>query len=83
MRTVTHMPRKTSHGFHLIMTILTAGLWLPIWMLAAANATRSRKVVTHTKPAPAPQQLPQHARVYYAPNGRPYRILPNGQSVWV
>lgn len=25
----------TSHGFHLLMTVLTCGLWLPIWIIAA------------------------------------------------
>jgi len=23
-----------AHGLHLVLTILTAGLWLPIWLLA-------------------------------------------------
>ncbi|MGV9798756.1 DUF2510 domain-containing protein [Mycobacterium sp. NPDC003449] len=25
----------TSHGLHLVLTVLTCGLWLPIWILAA------------------------------------------------
>ena len=81
-RSVTYTPRKTSHLFHLVMTILTAGLWLPVWMFAAMNATRDRKVVTKTHVSPAPQP-PQYDRIYTASNGRPYRVLPNGQSVWV
>lgn len=24
---------KTSHGFHLVMSIITLGLWLPVWLL--------------------------------------------------
>lgn len=33
---------KTSHGFHLIMSLVTLGLWLPIWaIMAVANSTRS------------------------------------------
>jgi hypothetical protein len=38
------MPRmyKTSHGFHLIMTLLTAGLWVFVWIpLAIYNSSRS------------------------------------------
>lgn len=25
----------TNHGLHLILTVLTCGLWLPIWIIAA------------------------------------------------
>jgi hypothetical protein len=33
---------KTSHGFHLIMSVVTLGLWLPVWaIMAIANSTRS------------------------------------------
>jgi hypothetical protein len=33
---------KTSHGFHLIMSIVTLGLWLPVWgIMAIMNSTRS------------------------------------------
>lgn len=33
---------KTSHGFHLIMSLVTLGLWLPVWgIMAIANSTRS------------------------------------------
>lgn len=33
---------KTSHGFHLIMSIITMGLWLPVWMIVGAvNASRN------------------------------------------
>lgn len=24
---------KTSHGFHLIMSIITLGLWIPVWII--------------------------------------------------
>lgn len=29
--------RKTNHALHLILTILTAGLWLPVWIIIAAT----------------------------------------------
>ena len=33
---------KTSHGFHLLMSILTLGLWLPIWLIVGIyNAAKS------------------------------------------
>lgn len=30
----------TNHAFHLVMTILTAGLWLPIWLIVAVANSR-------------------------------------------
>lgn len=31
----------TSHGLHLVLTILTCGLWLPVWIIVAIiNASR-------------------------------------------
>jgi Protein of unknown function (DUF2510) len=34
--------RKTSHGFHLIMTICTLGLWAPVWLIMSIyNKVRS------------------------------------------
>ncbi|WP_236866474.1 hypothetical protein [Brevibacterium daeguense] len=27
--------RGTSHGLHLIITLLTGGLWLPVWLIVA------------------------------------------------
>lgn len=30
-KTVTRSKRHTSHAFHLIMTLVTMGLWLPVW----------------------------------------------------
>lgn len=33
---------KTSHGFHLIMSLITFGLWLPIWLVVGlVNAARA------------------------------------------
>lgn len=29
--------RSTSHIFHLIMSILTVGFWIPVWMLCGLN----------------------------------------------
>lgn len=37
--------RKTSHVFHLLMSMLTAGFWLIIWWLCAlSNAWENRKI---------------------------------------
>lgn len=33
---------KTSHGFHLLMSIFTLGLWLPVWLIVGVyNAAKS------------------------------------------
>lgn len=33
---------KTSHGFHLVMSIITLGLWLPIWLIVGLyNAAKA------------------------------------------
>ena len=33
---------KTSHGFHLIMSLITFGLWIPVWIIVGImNAARS------------------------------------------
>lgn len=32
---------KTSHGFHLIMSLITVGLWIPVWIIVGiSNASR-------------------------------------------
>lgn len=36
---VVHNSRRVNHALHLILTLLTAGLWLPVWIiLAIANS---------------------------------------------
>lgn len=36
---VMHNGRRVSHGLHLVLTLLTAGLWLPVWIiLSIANS---------------------------------------------
>lgn len=33
---------KTSHGFHLIMSLITFGLWIPVWIIVGiTNASRA------------------------------------------
>jgi hypothetical protein len=34
----------TNHAFHLLMSVLTFGLWLPVWLLAAIFGGRARRV---------------------------------------
>lgn len=45
---VTRQPVKTSHTFHLIMSILTCGVWAVfVWLpIGVLNSMRREKVVT-------------------------------------
>ena len=47
-RFVTRSPKRTSHTFHLIMTLLTAGLWAPfVWLpVTIWNSLKRDKSVT-------------------------------------
>jgi hypothetical protein len=47
-----------SHLWHLVLTALTCGLWLPIWALvvAADMLQRRPQITVHTeRPAPPPR----------------------------
>lgn len=35
VNTTVNQKKGTSHGFHLLMTIITFGLWLPVWIIMA------------------------------------------------
>lgn len=45
---VSKQPRHTSHVFHLLMTIITAGIWgVLVWLpMTILNKMRKEKVVT-------------------------------------
>jgi hypothetical protein len=53
---VTKSRRDTSHLFHLVMTILTGGLWIFVWIAAAGwhKAGPRRKAVTKVRREPRP-----------------------------
>ena len=47
-RAVTYTPRDTNHLLHLVLTILTCGLWGFVWILMVVlNAMSKKKSVTH------------------------------------
>jgi hypothetical protein len=62
---VTRYQRRTSHGFHLFMSMITLGLWLPVWVgmtLWHHAGPRAKAVTTYgadgaavTGVAPAPR----------------------------
>jgi hypothetical protein len=46
-KAVTWQPNHTSHTFHLLMTLFTCGLWLPVWIVVSIiNGVTKRRVVT-------------------------------------
>ncbi|QBJ00223.1 hypothetical protein SEA_PHARAOH_34 [Mycobacterium phage Pharaoh] len=39
------LPVKTNHAMHLVLTVLSCGMWLPVWVIVAmVNSSRTRKV---------------------------------------
>lgn len=46
-KAVAWVPHQTHPLFHLIMTVLTCGLWLPVWLvIAIIQSVTKRRVVT-------------------------------------
>jgi len=37
-----HQDRKTSHILHLLLSVITAGLWIPVWLLVGINNSIER-----------------------------------------
>lgn len=70
-RQVVVQKRGANHTLHIVLTICTFGLWLPIWAIASAKG-RKTKTVTY---APQQQPLPYQPTNYIpgppAPYGRP------------
>jgi hypothetical protein len=45
---VTRSPVETNHVLHLLLTLVTCGLWIPVWILVAiVNAFSEKRSVTH------------------------------------
>ena len=36
---------KTAHILHLLLSILTAGLWVPVWVLVAVSHANERRKI--------------------------------------
>lgn len=41
--------RSTSHFFHLICTLLSGGLWIPIWVYCSLSNTQHNRKVEHNR----------------------------------
>ncbi|QGJ88789.1 membrane protein [Mycobacterium phage Yecey3] len=41
----TVMPVRTNHAMHLMLSVISCGLWLPVWIFVAMiNSSRTRKI---------------------------------------
>jgi hypothetical protein len=38
--------QRINHGLHLILTLLTAGLWAIVWIIVAATGGEKRRMIT-------------------------------------
>jgi hypothetical protein len=57
----SYMPKKTNHVLHLILTLISCGLWAPVWIvMAIINANSKDVVTTYTAGFPPQQQQPPH-----------------------
>lgn len=44
---ISETPKRTSHTFHLVMSIITLGLWLPVWGIVWLVNKSSTEQVRH------------------------------------
>ncbi|QGJ89735.1 membrane protein [Mycobacterium phage Superchunk] len=43
--TPTVLPVRTNHAMHLVLSLITCGMWLPVWVIMAMiNSSRTRKI---------------------------------------
>lgn len=45
---VTHTPIHTNHVLHAVLTLVTCGFWLPVWIVVAVLNARNTKKQTTT-----------------------------------
>lgn len=44
---VTYSKKKTNHVLHLLLSLVTLGVWIPVWIgIAIVNSMRKEKSVT-------------------------------------
>ena len=52
---------RPNHILHLLLTIVTAGLWLPGWRIIAIRGGEKRQTIAHPKDRPAQVVTPEPA----------------------
>lgn len=85
--------KQCNHGLHLVLSIITFGMWLPVWVVMAVVGRKETVTYPGAYPpvllhgGPTPQHVPQPNAVnpynghqYYDPN-RPPLTYPPGHPV--
>ncbi|HEX5705600.1 MAG TPA: hypothetical protein VFX97_20530 [Pyrinomonadaceae bacterium] len=85
--------RQCNHVLHLVLSIITFGMWLPVWAVAAVLGRRETVTCPgayppalvqggpHAVPAPVPNAVnPYNGHRYYDPS-RPPLTYPPGHPV--
>lgn len=44
-QTISTVPLGTNHGLHLILTLVTCGAWLPIWLIVWLSRRGQSRVI--------------------------------------
>lgn len=65
--------RPCNHTLHLILTVLTFGMWAPVWLVAALMGRKETVTYpTYAVPAPQPNAVnPYNGHAYYDPSRPP------------
>lgn len=91
MNRYTHR-KQCNHTLHLILTVLTFGMWAPVWLVAALMGRKETVTyptyppglahgATYAVPAPQPNAVnPYNGHAYYDPS-RPPLHYPPGHPV--
>jgi len=64
MKTVTRQRKKVSHGLHFVLTVVTMGTWLPVWIAVDLWVTFGpRDRVVTTSPRKPAREMTQSERI--------------------
>ncbi len=48
-KTTLHLEKKTEHLLHLLLSVVTAGAWIPVWLLMSMGTSDPRCTVCGRK----------------------------------
>lgn len=71
--------KQCNHTLHLILTVVTFGMWTPVWLVAALLGRKETVSYTGPVPLPAPQPNavnPYNGHAYYDPSRSPLHYPP-------
>ncbi|HEX7994941.1 MAG TPA: hypothetical protein VF506_13550 [Streptosporangiaceae bacterium] len=80
---VSSRPHPISNTFHLIMTICTGGLWIPVWIfMARGHKTTTRTTTVTTSPALDPDAQWRAQHVPASPEYKAAHPAPAPEDGW-